>query len=78
FFLILVATIGTFQAFTQIFLMRKNGAYDAVDTINLYIYEEINAPDYAYGSAMAFVLFAVILTLTLIQNRIASRRVFYG
>jgi len=80
FFLTLVATIGTFQAFTQIFLMRKIGAYDAVNTINLYIYDEITGqrPDYAYGSAMAFVLFAVILMLTIAQNRIAQRRVFYG
>jgi multiple sugar transport system permease protein len=80
FFLILIATIGTFQAFTQIFLLRKAGAYEAVDTINIYIYQEIrsNNPDYAYGSAMAFVLFAVILTLTLLQNRVVGRRVFYG
>jgi ABC-type sugar transport system permease subunit len=80
FFLLLVSTIGTLQAFTQIFLMRRAGAYTAVDTINIYIYEEITAgrPDYAFGSAMAFVLFGVILVLTLIQNRIAGRRVFYG
>lgn len=80
FFLILIATIGTFQAFTQIFLMRRPGAYRAVDTVNIYIYEEIRAtnPDYAYGTAMAFVLFAVILILTLIQNRVIGRKVFYG
>lgn len=80
FFLMLIATIGTFQAFTQIFLLRRSGAYAAVDTINLYIYEEIknNPPDFAYGSALAFVLFGVILALTLIQNRIVGRRVFYG
>lgn len=80
FFLLLISTIGTFQAFTQIFLMRRAGAYNAVDTINIYIYKEITTgrPDYAYGSAMAFVLFAVILMLTLIQNRIVGRKVFYG
>lgn len=80
FFLTLIATIGTFQAFTQIWLMRRAGAYQAVDTINIYIYEELrdSTPDYAYGSAMAFVLFAVILMLTLVQNRLVGRRVFYG
>lgn len=80
FFLVLISTIGTFQAFTQIYLMRRPGALQAVDTINIYIFEEINAtnPDYAYGSAMAFVLFGVILILTIVQNRIAQRRVFYG
>jgi ABC-type sugar transport system permease subunit len=80
FFLILIATIGTFQAFTHIWLLRKPGAFRAVDTINIYIFEEIRTsnPNYAYGSAMAFVLFAVILALTLLQNRIVGRRVFYG
>ena len=80
FFLVLIATIGTFQAFTQVFLMRQAGAYDSVDTINLHIYNEItkDIPNYGYGSAMAFVLFGVILTLTLFMNRIAGRRVFYG
>jgi multiple sugar transport system permease protein len=81
FFLILITTIGTFQAFTQIFLLRRSSAYEAVDTINLYIYNEIQGsrtPDFAYGSAMAFVLFGVILILTLVQNRVAGRKVFYG
>src|SRR5690606_25950720 len=52
FFLTLIATIGTFQAFTQIFLLRQAGSYRAVDTINIYIYQELtsSAPDYAYGS----------------------------
>lgn len=80
FFLILITTIGTLQAFTQIFLLRQPVAYDAVDTVNILIYNEVRttSPDYAYGSAMAFVLFGVILILTLIQNRIVGRRVFYG
>ncbi len=80
FFLILISTIGTFQAFTQIFLLRRPGAYQAVDTLNIHIYQQVqsNNPDFAYGSAMAFVLFVVILVLTLIQNRVMGRKVFYG
>lgn len=80
FFLILVATIGTLQAFTQIYLMRKPGGYNAVDTINLTIFNQIQqeSPNFGYGSAMAFVLFAVILALTVMQNRAAGRSVFYG
>lgn len=80
FFLLLVSTIGTFQAFTQIFLMRKPGGYQAVDTINIVIFNEIrrDSPNFGYGSALAFVLFGVILILTVIQNRFAGRRVFYG
>jgi multiple sugar transport system permease protein len=80
FFLSLMAIIGTFQAFIQFWLMRTSSSQRAVDTINIYIFEEINAtrPNYAFGASMAFVLFAVILILTFFQNRIAGRRVFYG
>ncbi|MBC6935948.1 MAG: sugar ABC transporter permease [Chloroflexi bacterium] len=80
FFLMLVATIGTFQAFTQIWMMRTPAAARAVDNMSIYIFERITdaSPNYGYGSALAFVLFFVILILTVTQNRIAGRRVFYG
>lgn len=81
FFLILITTIGTLQAFTQIYLLRVPATEDAVNTVNMIIFEEIrttSSPDYGYGAAMAFVLFGVILILTVIQNRVVGRRVFYG
>ncbi len=79
FFLSLIAIIGTFQAFTQIFIMRDPGAGRSIEVISLYIYTSITTDsNYGYGSAMAFVLFGVILVLTIAQNRIAGRRVFYG
>jgi multiple sugar transport system permease protein len=80
FFLSLVAVIGTFQAFTQLWLMRTPAARDTLDTMSIVIFREItdSNPSYGYGSALAFVLFVVILLLTLVQNRLAERRVFYG
>lgn len=80
FFLSLVATIGTFQAFTQLWVMRTPASTRAVDTVSIYIFERITdaSPNYGYGAALSFVLFMVILLLTFIQNRVAARRVFYG
>lgn len=80
FFLSLVAVIGTFQAFTQLWLMRNPAARDTLDTVSIVIFRQITdaSPNYGYGSAMAFVLFGVILLLTFVQNRLAERRVFYG
>ncbi|MEZ4671853.1 MAG: ABC transporter permease subunit [Anaerolineae bacterium] len=80
FFLSLVAVIGTFQAFTQLWLMRSPAARNTMDTVSIYIFKTITDANvnYGYGSALAFVLFAVILLLTLFQNRLAGRRVFYG
>ena len=80
FFLSLIAVIGTFQAFTQIWIMRNPASQSSVDTLGVYIFRTVQDtnPNLGYGSAMAFVLFAVILLLTLFQNRIAGSRVFYG
>ena len=80
FFLSLIAIIGTFQAFTQIWIMRSPATARAVDTASIYMFETIRTtrPQYGYGAAMAFVLFLIILILTVAQNRVVGRRVFYG
>ncbi len=79
FFLSLIAIIGTFKAFTQIWIMRSPAASTSVDTMSVYIFETVRTNgNMGYGSAMAFVLFGVILLLTVFQNRIMGSRVFYG
>jgi multiple sugar transport system permease protein len=79
FFLSLLAIIGTFQAFTQIWMMRQPAAYDAVDTVGVYLFQQVSARNFlGYGSALAFVLFGVILIVTFFQNRIMGQQVFYG
>ncbi len=79
FFLSLVAIIGTFQAFTQIWILRTGAVGNKVNTASVYIFDELqNSNRYGYASSMAFVLFALILLMTLFQNRILGRRVFYG
>lgn len=80
YFLSLIALIGTFQAFTQIWIMRNPASQSSVDTLSVYIFETARAtdPNMGYGSALSFVLFGVILLLTLFQNRLAESRVFYG
>ncbi len=80
FFLSLIAIIGTFQAFTQIWIMRSPASANSVDTIGVYIFETARAsdPSMGYASALSFVLFGAILIFTLVQNRIQGRKVFYG
>ena len=60
--------------------MRRPASYDAVDTVGVYLFEVISSanPRYGFGSAMAFVLFGLILIVTVLQNRVMGRRVFYG
>ena len=79
FFLSLVAIIGTFQAFTQIWILRTGAVGNRVNTASVYIFDELqNSNRYGYASSMAFTLFALILLMTLFQNRVMGRRVFYG
>ncbi|MDE2950576.1 MAG: ABC transporter permease subunit [Chloroflexota bacterium] len=79
FFLSLVAIIGTFQAFTQIWILRTGAVGSKVNTASVYIFDELqNSNRYGYASSMAFVLFALILLMTLFQNRVMGRRVFYA
>ncbi len=82
FFLSLIAVIGTFQAFTQIWIMRTPASQRSVDTLGVYIFRTVQPgggdPNMGYGSAIAFVLFGLILLLTLFQNKIAGSKVFYG
>ena len=79
FFLSMVAVIGTFKAFNHVYILRTPGARDSVDVLSIAIFDQIfEYHNAGYASAMAFVLFIAILALTLLQNRVLGRRVFYG
>jgi len=79
YFLSLIAIIGTFKAFAHIWVMRHEMALGTVNTFSVSIFLEFfDKVRYGYASALAFVLFAIILSLTFINNKIQGSRVFYG
>ncbi|MBN2045118.1 MAG: sugar ABC transporter permease [Anaerolineales bacterium] len=79
YFLSLIAIIGTFKAFATIWIFRESLALGTVDTFSVAIFTEFfEKLRYGYASAMAFVLFAIILFLTYINNRTQGSKVFYG
>jgi multiple sugar transport system permease protein len=79
YFLTLIAVIGTFKAFNHIWVMRLDAALQTTDTFSVVIFTEFfQKLRYGYASAMAFVLFAIILGLTYINNKIQGAKVFYG
>jgi multiple sugar transport system permease protein len=79
FFISLVAVIGTFKAFNHIYIMRTAGAQDSLDVVSILIFDQIYQYHTAgYASALALILFVAILLLTVAQNRLLGRRVFYG
>lgn len=79
YFLSLISIIGTFKAFAHIYVMRHEFALGTVDTFSVSIFLEFfDKTRFGYASALAFILFAIILALTFINNRIQGTRVFYG
>ncbi len=79
YFLSLIAIIGTFKAFNTIWVLRSNLALGTTDTFSVTIFIEFfEKLRYGYASALSFVLFAIILGLTYINNRTQGKRVFYG
>jgi multiple sugar transport system permease protein len=79
YFLSLIAIIGTFKAFGTIWIFRDSLALGTTDTFSVTIFIEFfEKLRYGYASALSFVLFAIILMLTMVNNRIQGSKVFYG
>lgn len=78
FFSIITGTIGALQAFTQSFVMTQGGPNNATMfyMLNLYI-QGFKALRLGYASALAWILFAIILALTVIQLLAARKWVYY-
>jgi len=78
FFSAIMGIIGTFQIFNQAYIMTQGGP---VDSTLFYVYFLFNNGfryfKMGYASALAWVLFWIILVLTLIQLKLAPRWVHY-
>jgi ABC-type sugar transport system permease subunit len=74
-FLVVINTIGSLQAFTQFHLLLpgKKPSVFVYETYNVFWYDN----NYGRASAMAILLFIMLLTLTVIQYRGLNRRVHY-
>ena len=78
FFLMIISTIGTFQAFNHIYIMTNGGPMGATRTLTMFIFQNFyEFTRVGYASALAFILFFIILGLTIVQFRVVGRRVEY-
>ena len=78
FFNLVMGVIGTFQIFTQAYIMTQGGPGRATYFYVYYLYR--NSFDYyrmGYGAAMAWFLFGLILVLTLLNFWLSNKWVFY-
>jgi multiple sugar transport system permease protein len=78
FFVLIVSVISSFQVFTNVYVMTKGGPADATLMYVLQMYfKAFSDLKMGYTSAMAWILFAIILVFTLLQFRFARRWVYY-
>lgn len=81
FFLTIVSTIGAFQSFNSIYIMTDpshGGPLGTTRNATMYIF--LNFFEYTklgYASAVAFLLFFLVLAFTVLQMRVLGRRVHY-
>ncbi len=77
-FLVVWSTINALQLFDEIYVTTRGGPLGSTTVIVYYLYEQafqfFNA---GYGAAIAYVLFAAILVVTLLQLWIGRHRVYY-
>lgn len=77
FFVVIITTISSFQVFDLIYLMTQGGPLDSTNVLVYAIYK--NAFEFfnvGKASAIAYVLFVIILALTLIQWNLRKKMVY--
>jgi multiple sugar transport system permease protein len=78
FFNLVISVIGSFQVFTQSYIITGGGPADSTLTYALYLFR--NAFEYfkmGYASALAWILFFIILALTMLIFRSSAFWVHY-
>jgi multiple sugar transport system permease protein len=78
FYNLVIGIISTFQIFTSVYVMTDGGPVERTLFYNLYLYN--NAFRYqrmGYASALAWILFVIVLVLTLLVFRSSAMWVYY-
>lgn len=79
FFLLVTGLIASFQVFDAVAVMTQGGPLDATTVLVFYIYQSaFRFFEMGYASAIAMVLFLIVVTLTAAQLMASRRWVHYG
>jgi multiple sugar transport system permease protein len=78
YFNLLINIIGSFQVFTQSYIMTQGGPNNATLTMVFYLYRKgFQDFKFGYASALAWALFAIILIFTILVVRSSESWVYY-
>lgn len=78
-FNVVMAIIGTFQVFTEPYIMTRGGPEDKTRFVAMFIYDHAFLyQNVGYAAAVAWILFLLIVGLTLLAFRLSRRHVYYA
>ncbi len=78
FFNLVLGIIGGFQYFTQAYVMTRGGPLNATLFYALYLYlNAFNFLKMGYAAALAWILFVIMIVVTIWQLRLARHWVYY-
>jgi multiple sugar transport system permease protein len=77
-FLVVWLTINALQLFDEVYLSTNGGPLGATTVLVFYLYDQaFQFFNFGYASAIAYLLFIVILVITAIQFRVGRRFTYY-
>jgi ABC-type sugar transport system permease subunit len=73
-FVYIIGIIGSYQVFDQIFVMTSGGPVHSTTTIVYYLYNRFMNHRLGYASAVAYILFAILVVFSYLQMRISREK----
>jgi multiple sugar transport system permease protein len=69
----LVGVIGSYQVFDQVYVMTSGGPINATNSVVYYIFSKFGDLRLGYASAVAYLLFVILVLLSFLQWRFFGR-----
>lgn len=77
-FVVILQFIASFRVFVSVSVMTKGGPLDSTRVITYYLYQQaFENMKFGYSSAIAVVMFVIMLCFTILQFKASKRRTFY-
>ncbi|OCA86122.1 ABC transporter permease [Bacillus sp. FJAT-27225] len=74
FYVLIITTIGSFQIFDSAYLLTNGGPNFATSTIVYYLYSiGFTNLNFSYAAVLSYVLFVIILAISLIQRKLVGK-----
>jgi ABC-type sugar transport system permease subunit len=74
-FVYIIGIIGSYQVFDQVFVMTSGGPVYSTTTIDYYLIDKFMDLRLGYASAIAYILFAILVVFSYLQMRLSRERV---